>query len=51
MANEAFIDDSAIMRKIVTYENLETPKKFEVVARLIEDIIERQEKVYWSNRA
>lgn len=45
MTNEAFIDDSAIMKKIVTYGNLETPKKFEVVAKLIEDIIERQEKV------
>jgi len=45
MTNEAFIDDSAIMEKIVSYGNLETPRKFEVVAKLIEDIIERQEKV------
>lgn len=45
MTNDAFIDDSAIMGKIVNYGNLETPRKFEVVAKLIEDIIERQEKV------
>ncbi|RLC76888.1 MAG: ATP-dependent helicase [Chloroflexi bacterium] len=45
ITSDAFIDDSAIMRKIVGYGNLETPKKFEVVAKLTEDIIERQEKV------
>jgi SNF2 family DNA or RNA helicase len=42
---ETFIDDSAILNKILTYEVLETPSKFVKAKRLIDEMLAKGEKV------
>ena len=43
--SENFIDDSAILNKIFTYELFETPSKFIKAKQLIEEILARGERV------
>ncbi|MBB2144579.1 ATP-dependent helicase [Pedobacter sp. LMG 31464] len=45
MSNELFIDDSDLIDKIIEYRQYETPAKFFKVAELVQDIIQRGEKV------
>jgi SNF2 family DNA or RNA helicase len=42
---EIFIDDSALLNKILTYETFEIPAKFVKAKRLIDEILSRGEKV------
>jgi SNF2 family DNA or RNA helicase len=42
---EIFIDDSALLNKILTYETFEIPAKFVKAKRLIDEILARGEKV------
>jgi SNF2 family DNA or RNA helicase len=49
ITNDTFIDDSAIMEKILSYYDLETPNKFIVAGEKVRIIIEANEKVIvWS---
>jgi SNF2 family DNA or RNA helicase len=44
-SDNIFVEESEIIRKIVGYEKLETPKKFIEAEKIVRKIIERSEKV------
>lgn len=45
LPNEAFIDDSNILNKILLYRTIEVPQKFIKVGEVVKELIERGEKV------
>lgn len=46
LSSELYLDDSAIVKKILHYKQLENvPKKFEVIKDLVSDLLDRNEKV------